>query len=177
MTLEEWNGRYRSGEELDREPASQLVAAASDLPPGRALDLACGAGRNAIWLERRGWNVVAIDGASEAIRIVGERAPAIDARVLDLETNAPLPFDDESFDLVAVLFFLHRPLFPEAKRLVRRGGIVVAAMRTCGINPSYCVASGELAKHFRDFELLHEHEDEVAEIVARKPGSLVDIQP
>jgi SAM-dependent methyltransferase len=176
VTLDEWNERYRSREELSHEPASQLVDAASDLPPGRALDLACGAGRNAIWLAERGWDVVAIDGASEAIRIVqsaagGGGAPlSIEARVLDLETNAPLPFDDDSFDLVAVLFFLHRPLFAEAKRVVKRGGIVIAAMRTCGINPSYCVARRELRNHFRDFELLHEHEDDIAEIVARKPA-------
>src|SRR5262245_17370574 len=81
VNLEQWNQRYRSREEIDHEPASLLVEAARDLPPGRALDLACGAGRNAIWLAERGWEVVAIDGASEAIRIVHEHAPQIDARV------------------------------------------------------------------------------------------------
>ena len=113
MTLDSWNARYRSREEINDEPASVLVEAATDLPPGRALDLACGAGRNALWLARRGWEVVAIDGASEAVRILQEHAGGlrIDTRVLDLEDGEPLPFDDASFDLVAILFYLHRPLF------------------------------------------------------------------
>ena len=165
MNLEEWNERYRSREELDHEPASLLVTAALSLPPGRALDLACGAGRNAVWLAERGWEVVAIDGASEAIRIVREQDPGIDARVLDLETGDPLPFDDETFDLVAILFFLHPSLFAEAKRLVRRGGIVVAAARMSG---TFAIAPGEIGAHFEGFEIIHERESEIAELIARK---------
>ena len=168
MSLDDWNERYRTREKLDDEPASLLVEAARDLAPGRALDLACGAGRNAIWLARNGWDVVAIDGAAEAIRIVREREPRIDARVQDLETNDQLPFDDESFDLVAVLYFLHRPLFAEAKRLVRRGGIVIAAARMSSINPKYCVAPGELGAHFSGWEVLLERHEDPAEVVVRQ---------
>jgi SAM-dependent methyltransferase len=165
MNLEEWNQRYRTREEIDHEPAAILVEAASDLPPGRALDLACGAGRNAIWLAERGWEVVAIDGASEAIRIVHEREPRIDARVMNLETNAPLPFEDESFDLVLILFFLWRPLFAEAKRLVRRGGAVIATARMSG---NHAIAGGEMRRAFEGFEIVCEREGEIAEIVARR---------
>ena len=165
MTLDEWNERYRSREEIGGEPASLLVDAARDLPPGRALDLACGAGRNALWLASRGWEVVAIDGAEEAIRIVHEHDPALDARVLDLETGAPLPFAGDSFDLVAILYYLHRPLFAEAKRIVRRGGIVVCAVKMRG---TYRVKPGELAQHFDDFDVLRSSEGEIAELVARR---------
>jgi SAM-dependent methyltransferase len=166
VNLDEWNERYRTtdGVEIDHEPAPLLVHAARDLPPGRALDLACGAGRNAIWLASRGWEVVAIDGAAEAIRMVREHAPQIDARIADLETGAPLPFDDETFDLVAILFYLHRPLFAEAKRVVRRGGIIVAAARMSG---SFAIAPGEMRSYFKELEVLHEHEGEIAEIVVR----------
>ncbi|HEX6099816.1 MAG TPA: class I SAM-dependent methyltransferase [Thermoanaerobaculia bacterium] len=165
MTLDEWNARYRSREEIASDPAPLLVRAASGLAPGRALDLACGAGRNASWLASRGWEVVAIDGASEAVRLVREHDPSIDARVLDLETGAALPFDAESFDLVAILFYLHRPLFAEARRVVRRGGIVVSAAKMRG---TYRIAPGELVQHFEGFEVLHTSEGEIAEIVARK---------
>src|SRR5215212_3089402 len=165
MNLEEWNEPYRSRDELDEQPAALLVEAARDLPPGRALDLACGAGRNAIWLASRGWEVVAIDGAAEAIRLVRERDARIDARVLDLETGDALPFGDESFDLVAILFYLHRPLFAEAKRLVRRGGIIVAAARMSG---SYAIAPGEMRAQFEGFEVLHEREGEIAEMIIRR---------
>lgn len=168
MSLSDWNARYRAREEINNEPAEVLVEAARDLAPGRALDLACGAGRNAIWLASRGWEVVAIDGASEAIRILHEQDPRVDARVLDLESGAALPFEDESFDLVAILFYLHRPLFAEARRVVKRGGVVVTAIRMRGINPRFCIAPGELAEAFAGFETLHAREDEIAEVVARK---------
>jgi len=166
VNLQEWNERYRTREEIDREPAPLLMQAACDLAPGRALDLACGAGRNAIWLAQQGWNVTAIDGASEAIRIVRELDPRIDARVVDLESGTPLPFDDESFDLVAILFYLHRPLFAEAKRVVRRGGVVVASARMRG---TYAIGSAEMRAAFEDFDVLHECEGEIAEIIARNP--------
>ena len=163
MTLAEWNQRYRNREQLDNEPAKLLVDFAAPLPPARALDLACGAGRNAAWLAQRGWAVVALDGAEEAIRLV----PAgIDARVLDLESGAPLPFDDGSFDLVLILFYLHRPLFAEAKRVLRPGGMLIASALTRG---RFGVAPGELRTFFEeDFEIVHDRAAEVAELVAIK---------
>jgi SAM-dependent methyltransferase len=165
MDLNEWNARYRSREAIDSDPAPLLLRAASSLAPGRALDLACGAGRNALWLASRGWDVVAIDGASEAIRIVHEHDSSIDARVMDLETGAALPFEDESFDLVCILFYLHRPLFAEAKRVVRRGGVIVSAAKMHG---TYRIKPEELARTFADYDVLHSSEGEIAEIVARK---------
>ena len=170
MRLDDWNERYRSREELDTVPAPLLVRAAEGLAPGRALDLACGAGRNAVWLAERGWEVVAIDGAIEAIRIVDQRTGTlpVDARVMDLERGGELPFRDESFDLVAILYYLHRPLFAEARRVVKRGGIVVSAAKMRG---TYRIAAGELARHFEGFEVLHASEGEIAEIIARRPDA------
>ena len=172
--LEDWNARYRSREEIQSEPAPLLVRAAESLAPGRALDLACGAGRNALWLASRGWQVVAIDGASEAIRILQESTGTfpVDGRVIDLEDGAALPFDDESFDLVAILFYLHRPLFAEARRVVKRGGVIVAAALMSG---TFRIAPGELARTFSDFEIVHASEGEIAEIVARRPGECASV--
>lgn len=163
MSLSDWNARYRNREELDHEPARLLVDGASALPPGRALDLACGAGRNAAWLADRGWEVVALDGAEEAIKLVPD---GIDARVFDLETGEPLPFEDESFDLVLILFYLHRPLFAEAKRVLRRGGTLMTTARMRG---RFAASRGELAELFKDFEILHTSENEIAELIARRP--------
>lgn len=166
MRLEEWNERYRARDDINSDPAELLVSAASELPPGRALDLACGAGRNAIWLASRGWDVVAIDGAAEAIGILQSQDASIDARVMDLEKDGPLPFDDQSFDLVAILYYLHRPLFAEAKRVVKRGGLVVCAVKMRG---TYRVKPEELAQHFDGFEVLRSSEGEIAELIARRP--------
>lgn len=166
MSLAEWNERYRARGDINADPAELLVSAASELPPGRALDLACGAGRNAIWLASRGWDVVAIDGADEAINILRSQNSTVDARVMDLETDAPLPFDDASFDLVAILYYLHRPLFAEAKRVVKRGGLVLCAVKMHG---TYRVKPEELAQHFDGFEVLRSSEGEIAELIARRP--------
>jgi SAM-dependent methyltransferase len=168
MRLHEWNERYRSRDVLDLTPARLLGDSVTALPPGRALDLACGAGRNALWLASQGWNVTAIDGVEEAIRIVKENDAFIDARVLDLENDAPLPFEDESFDLVVILYFLYRPLFAETLRLLRPGGIVVTAIRTRGIKQRFCLSLEELREEFTGCEVLHASDGDTAELVARK---------
>lgn len=169
MKLDEWNARYRSRERIDDEPSRLLIDAAADIAPGRALDLACGAGRNAAWLAERGWEVVAIDGAAEAIRLVREKDPRIDARVLDLEAEAPLPFGDATFDLVAILYFLHRPLFAEAKRVLRPGGMLVTAIRARAINARYCMSLDALVVEFAGLDVVHTSSGEITEAVARKP--------
>lgn len=164
MSLDEWNARYRIRDQFNDDPAPLLVRAAETLTPGRALDLACGAGRNAAWLAQRGWDVIALDGSHEAIRIVREHREPIDARVFDLETGTPLPFADETFDLVAILFYLHRPLFAEAKRVLKRGGTIVCAARTQG---TYRAEPGELARTFAEYEIVHASDGEIAELIAR----------
>jgi tellurite methyltransferase len=166
VSLEEWDQRYRTRDEIDDEPAKLVIDAVRDLPPGRALDLACGAGRNAVWLARNGWDVVAIDGSSEAIRLVHGHDVRVDARVVDFETGAPLPFEDESFDAVLILYYLHRPLFAEAKRVLRRGGILVTAVRTQG---RYAIHPGELASVFEGWEVVYSNDGEIGELVVRRP--------
>lgn len=170
-TLDEWNRRYAAQDELNDDPAPLLVQAAEGLTPGFALDLACGAGRNAAWLARHGWKVIALDGAVQAIGLVNAHDLDIDARVVDLETGAPLPFDDATFDLVAILYYLHRPLYAEAARVLKPGGILVSAIRMRGINRRYCVSQGELRAAFASYDILHDREGEIAELIARKPSA------
>ena len=180
-----WNERYASNEYND-SPASQLlIDAAKPLIPRRALDVACGAGRNALELARRGWAVTAVDAASEAIAIVERRAAEegvkIDARVMDLERE-PLPFEEESFDLVAVFFYLQRSLMPALQKLVVPGGVFVAAIHTVDdapdvrpMNPAWLLGRGELEAMFGGWEIVSSAESaasgkrRVAGIVARRP--------
>jgi SAM-dependent methyltransferase len=68
MDAEEWNERYRESELVWSAGPNQFVEAElADLRPGRALDLACGEGRNAIWLARQGWQVTAVDFAQAGL--------------------------------------------------------------------------------------------------------------
>ena len=67
--MADWNERYSRGEHIIKEPMPLLVRVASQLPPGRALDLACGAGRHAIFLASRGWQVTAVDASPVGIKL------------------------------------------------------------------------------------------------------------
>jgi SAM-dependent methyltransferase len=68
VDAEEWNERYRASELVWSVGPNQFVEAElADLPPGQAVDLAAGEGRNAIWLSRRGWQVTAVDFADAGL--------------------------------------------------------------------------------------------------------------
>jgi SAM-dependent methyltransferase len=110
MQREDWDRRYAAVENLwATKPNRFLVAEVSDLPPGRALDLACGEGQNGIWLASRGWDVTGVDYSDVAIRKATARAArdGIDARFVcaDLVEFEP---EREAYDLV-LLLYLHIP--------------------------------------------------------------------
>lgn len=106
MQREDWDRRYAEADLLwSRGPNRFLVAETGDLAPGRALDLACGEGRNAIWLAEQGWHVTAIDYSLVAIAKARERVARerleIDLVCADLVDYEPEP---SAYDLVLVLY-------------------------------------------------------------------------
>ena len=105
-----WDKRY-GGEEFvwKTQPNQFLVGEVADLPPGRALDLGCGEGRNAVWLAGRGWHVTGVDfspvGLTKARRLAMERGADVDWVEADVvEWDPPAG----TFDLV-IVFYLHLP--------------------------------------------------------------------
>jgi SAM-dependent methyltransferase len=68
-----WDERY-SAMDWPTEPDGPLVSLASPLEPGRAIDLGCGPGRNAIWLARRGWQVTGVDASAVGLGQARTRA-------------------------------------------------------------------------------------------------------
>lgn len=117
MKREDWDRRYAETESLwSATPNRFLVSEARELAPGSALDLACGEGRNAVWLAALGWRVTAVDFSEVAIakgrRRALEEGVEVDFRVLDLLDFEP---EHEAYDLVLVLY-LQIP--PEERRLV-----------------------------------------------------------
>jgi SAM-dependent methyltransferase len=102
---EEWNRKYASPEFLwSTDPNRFLVAEVEGLQPGRALDLACGEGRNAVWLAEQGWRVTAVDfseiALAKAERLAESRGVAVEWIAADLLDYRP----PGTFDLVAVLY-------------------------------------------------------------------------
>jgi len=179
-----WDERYRSGDHLDDGPVPLLVDAVKNLSPGRALDLACGAGRHAIYLDRLGWQVTAVDASAVAIEILRQRAPSLDARIADLEKRE-FEIEPNTYDLICNCYYLQRELFPQIRNGVRPGGIALAIIHTVDeapdvkpMNTEYLLHPGELKSFFPRWTILHDYEGKpadaahrrvVAEIVARKP--------
>ncbi|MCZ7418650.1 FAD-dependent oxidoreductase [Verrucosispora sp. WMMA2121] len=103
----EWDGRYGDQERVwSANPNGTLVAEATDLPPGRALDVGAGEGADALWLAERGWQVTASDVSGRAldrIRAEAERR-GLDVRTLHRDANDPAAFADETYDLVSLQY-------------------------------------------------------------------------
>ena len=127
MDREAWNQRYADAELVWSAEANRfLVQEVADLPPGRALDLGAGEGRNAIWLAERGWRVTAVDfsgiGLQKARRLAEARGVEVNWIEADLRSYSPAR---GAFDLV-VLVYIHLP-GEERRALVRRAADAVAA--------------------------------------------------
>ena len=112
-----WEDCYRNGGGASRrEPSPSLLAEASDLPPGTALDAGCGWGADAMWLAARGWTVTAVDISPAAVDQARQHAEAAEPQAAgrmtwlaaDLTTWEP----DGRFDLVTS-HYVHVPGPPE----------------------------------------------------------------
>ena len=191
---ERWNERYAQPERrwLPETPAEWLVEHHALLAGGgRALDVACGDGRNALYLAQLGYTVDAIDVSDVAIgelrAAVAERGltTMIAPRVVDLERE-PLPAGP--YDVIAMFNFLQRGLFEPLRDALAPGGLLVfetlarAHVDELGhsFNPAYLVEPGELPHAFGELEIVARHEGVVqraggargvAGIVARRPAA------
>ena len=132
MDAHAWDERY-SGDDLvwTAEPNRFLVAEVAALAPGRALDVACGEGRNAVWLAEQGWDVTGVDfsavGIDKARRLAAARAVPVRWEVADATAYEP---DAGAYDLV-VIMYLHLPegsrrsVFAHAAAALAPGGTLL----------------------------------------------------
>ena len=103
----EWNSRYteRDGAMWSGRPNGRLVAEVADLTPGRALDVGCGEGADAIWLASRGWTVTAIDVSDVAVSRARAAAELAGAAVEWVCGDAlRTAFPARSFDLLSLQY-------------------------------------------------------------------------
>ena len=164
----EWDAKYSERDAMwSGRPNGRLVAEVADLAPGRALDVGCGEGADAIWLARRGWTVTAIDISDLALgraREAAERAGAALEWVCGDVLQTPFPA--RSFDLLSMQY----PALPKAAGAaavrtlldtVRPGGLLLAVyhdlddehrehMKSKGVDPADYVGADELAPLLRD---------------------------
>lgn len=172
----EWDARYREqdGTMWSGRPNGRLVAEVAALTAGRALDVACGEGADAIWLAQRGWTVTAIDISEVAICRAREACDLAGASVEwicgdTLQTPPPAA----SFDLVSMQY----PALPKAagdaavRRLldtVRSGGLLLAVyhdldhdheehMKSRGVDPADYVGAEDLCRLLGDDFVVERH--------------------
>jgi len=163
---ERWNAKYAVADGNEKLRPNDWLVRHVPAQPGRALDLACGLGHDAVWLATRGWNVTAIDVSDVALARAAELARhhdvTIDWRCEDL-TAISLPPD--TFDLVVVFQFLHRQHLPEqiVQSLAPRGVLVYETFTLDQLhvpgthlkNPDYLLGPNELLDMFRPLRVRH----------------------
>ena len=157
-----WSKRWAEGDYQGRNtPSALLVDWADRLPKGRALDLACGNGRNAIYLAERGYDVDAIDIAEPALQIVRravrERGLAINIIQADLDDHL---LSTEVYDLVITTFFFSRELASKMKDALKPGGFALLEQHyvtDCNVSgptsPMFRLRTNELLRLFMDFRV------------------------
>jgi tellurite methyltransferase len=170
-------------DDSDLEPSAFLVENLALLPRGRALDIAMGKGRNALYLARQGFMVEGVDISSESIQTAlhhaRETGVSLHARVADLENDFHI--EPECYDVIIVFNYLQRSLFPDIKKGLKKNGIVVYETFTIDqpqfgrpTNPAFLLKHNELLERFRDLRCLRywegifQNEGAKASIVAQK---------
>ena len=157
-----WDQRYREGSYRARtHPTVLLEEWRPKLPRGRALDLACGAGRNALYLAAEGYEVDAVDISPFALEQAKTKARDLGLRInwieADLDSFAP---EDGYYDLIVVARYVNRLLMPRLKAALKAGGALVfeqhfrTDLQVDGPkDPNFRLAPGELKRQFSDLDL------------------------
>ena len=164
---EKWDRKYQENPALrqKRSPSPLLERYVPAQAGAKALDVACGTGRHALWLAKRGWKVDALDLSPVALQILTERMQEEGVRekittlLRDLDDYAPEP---ESYDLIVMANYLDRPLIRRLQSALTPGGLFFLetyledpANEKKNANPAFLLRPGELPQIFAEgFEVL-----------------------
>lgn len=169
--------RARPARTPDPAPAPFLTEVLSRLPHGQALDVACGRGRNALYLASQGFTVEAVDRDEQALADLSSAAAqqgltTITTRMVDLENPARSPEISEArYEVVLGFFYLYRPLFPLLLQALKPGGVLVYETFLIDNHVRYqhprrkefCLEHNELLDLARGFRILHYDEGKRAD--------------
>lgn len=178
-----WDSLYskQSRYVYGKEPVKFLVESLPHLPIGRALDIAMGEGRNAVYLAKKGFKVEGVDISEVALkkahRLARENRVSIRTETADLNKYQIAP---ESYEVILVFYYLQRSLVPGIIKGLKPGGVVVFESYTVDQlkhdktqNRDYLLGKGELKTMFKDLEIIKfiesdDGKEAIASLVARK---------
>jgi len=179
-----WNGKYGAiATPVAAEPDDELSAYAALIPrKGRALDLACGLGKNTLFLAKYGLAVDAIDGSIEALNRLqaSARASGLDQRVLVRQADLDgYTLAECAYDLILVVRYLNRDLLPGIASALKPGGILIyktfnrnILKQRPGFNLAYTIETTELIDAFPMLEMITDNREvtssEYAFMIARQ---------
>jgi SAM-dependent methyltransferase len=148
---EKWDLRYQDdpGELSPSLLVEQYVSLAAC---GKALDIACGTGRNSLFLARKRFRVEAVDISCTAIDRVAGLHPGITARCLDLDT---WEIPENEYDLILNIRFLDRRLFPGITAGLKPGGVLIFESFTGEEEDRFCLKKNELLNAFSDLDRIY----------------------
>ncbi len=184
--IKKWNGKYRSSDIISAvEPDEELVFYQSILPQqGAALDLACGLGKNTLFLAQHGLMVTALDASREGLKKLEKSAKTfhLEERITLLEADLDyFTLAESCFDLILVVRYLNRALFDGIEQALKPGGLLIyktfnhnMLQKMSEFNPAYTIETAELIAGFPGLNIVGSNrensESEYAFIIGRKPG-------
>lgn len=161
---EKWDAKYAVEANAPRQPSQGLLALEAFLPQsGRALEIAAGGGRHAIWLAERGLEVTAADISPVGLAIAARRARQANVSLRTLEIDLEQqPFPAGPWDVILSVCYLQRELFAEYPRRLALGGRLIVIQPTVKnlerhAKPprDFLLAEGELRTLAGPLEVLH----------------------
>jgi SAM-dependent methyltransferase len=170
MTTWAWDERFREGEyPQDPDPSEILKRYVGTFPEGRALDVATGTGRNAVFLAERGYEVDAVDRSREGLRIARENARerGVADRMEWIQTDVPNhAFPEGTYDVITISYYRAVDRFPDIKEALAPGGVLyvehhLRSTDEAAAGPSsdrYRFASNELLHACLDLTVIHYQE-------------------
>jgi SAM-dependent methyltransferase len=158
---EKWNEKYRR-KRFSARPSAVVKSYVHLSPAGRALDIAAGSGRNALFLADRGFVVDALDISDVALRTLSARHPNVHPVCTDLDL---FDIPENRYSLILNIRYLNRRLFPLIQEGLRPGGCLIfqtyledARQPSKDFCRDYLLRSNELLHAFLDFKILYYEE-------------------
>jgi len=178
---QKWNAKYNDDTGVN-SPTDNVIKYRDRVTPGLALDIACGNGRNSIFLAEKGFTVDAVDVSNIAVDRLKKRHPNINTLCMDLDTWE-IPRDH--YQLIINVRFLDRRLFPQIQEGLKKGGLLIFESFLEGTDEeggqphhrSYLLRKNELIHAFLNLHILfyeerkerHNNQNSLmATLVARK---------